>query len=102
MKKPTIAICYDFDKTLSPKNMQEFKFFNDLGCTADECWARQDEIIAKFKADCLLVNMYDTLIEANKKGIHLTKEKLKEYGQSIKLFNGVDTWFDRSNAYVDE
>ena len=102
MKKPTIAICYDFDKTLSPKNMQEFKFFNDIGCTADECWARQDEIIAKFKADSLLVNMYDTLIEANKKGIHLTKEKLKEYGKSIQLFNGVDTWFDRINAHGEE
>ena len=26
-----VAICYDFDGTLSPKNMQEYDFFNALG-----------------------------------------------------------------------
>ena len=25
-----VAICYDFDGTLSPKNMQEYDFFNAL------------------------------------------------------------------------
>ena len=99
MKKPTIAICYDFDKTLSPKNMQEYKFFDDIGFTADEVWARQDVIIDKFKADSLLVNLYDTVLEAKSKGITLSKEKFKEYGKSIKLYDGVDTWFERINNY---
>ena len=99
MKKPTIAICYDFDKTLSPKNMQEYKFFDDIGFTADEVWARQDVIIDKFKADSLLVNLYDTVLEARNKGITLSKEKFKEYGKSIKLYDGVDTWFERINNY---
>lgn len=31
-----------------------------------------------------------------------TKEKLKEYGSNVKLFPGVDTWFDRINSYGEE
>ena len=30
-KRPTIAIIYDFDGTLSPRNMQEFGFINSIG-----------------------------------------------------------------------
>jgi len=33
-KKPVIAICYDFDGTLSPGNMQEYGFFSGLGSSA--------------------------------------------------------------------
>ena len=102
MKKPTIAICYDFDMTLSPKNMQEFKFFQDFGYTANEFWGHQAEFINKNKSDKMLSNMYSMVLEARKKGIILTKEKFIEYGKTIKLFNGVDTWFDRINKYGEE
>ena len=47
MKKPTVAICYDFDMTLSPKNMQEFKFFDDLGFTPNEFWTKQNYFCEK-------------------------------------------------------
>lgn len=30
-KFPVIAICYDFDKTLSPKDMQAQGFIQDIG-----------------------------------------------------------------------
>lgn len=102
MKKPTIAICYDFDKTLSPKNMQEFGFFDDIGFTADEFWSKQDLFVEENKSDRMLINMYSMVHEAKKKGIVLTREKLNEYGSKVKLFNGVDTWFDRINAYGKE
>ncbi len=102
MKKPTIAICYDFDMTLSPKNMQEFGFFDDLHCTADDFWAMQDKFIRQNVSDRMLANMYAMVYEAKNNGIILTKEKFKEYGKKIELFKGVETWFERINEYGKE
>ena len=102
MKKPTVAICYDFDITLSPMNMQEYGFFDDLNMTADEFWAHQAKFIAKTKSDRMLANMYSTIYEAKKHGIVLTKEKFAEYGKKIKFYNGVETWFERINEYGKE
>ena len=36
MSKPIIAIMYDFDKTLSPRDMQEYAFIPGIGMTAEE------------------------------------------------------------------
>ena len=32
---PIVAICYDFDKTLSPNNMQEYGFLPGIGIEPD-------------------------------------------------------------------
>lgn len=102
MKKPTVAICYDFDITLSPMNMQEYGFFDDLNMTADEFWAHQAKFIQVNKSDRMLANMYSTVAKAKEHGIILTKEKFAEYGKNIKFYNGVETWFERINDYGKE
>ena len=99
MKLPTVAICYDFDMTLSPKNMQEFAFFEELETSGDDFWREQDEFMTKNAADRVLVNMYGMIQKAKERGVAITREKLKGYGSSVVLFNGLDTWFDRINEY---
>ena len=39
MKKPIVAIMYDFDKTLCTKDMQEYAFIPSLGMTASDFWS---------------------------------------------------------------
>jgi len=99
MNLPTVAICYDFDMTLSPKNMQEYSFFEALKTTPDEFWGNQDEFIKKHTADRMLANMYAMVQKAKEKGIKITKGTLKEFGKSVTLYDGVETWFDRINEY---
>lgn len=99
MNIPTVAICYDFDMTLSPKNMQEYGFFKELETTAEEFWGEQDDLIKQNNADMILMNMYGIVELTKKKGISLSKEKLKEFGKNIELYEGVETWFDRINEY---
>ena len=31
MKKPIVALIYDFDKTLSPRDMEEYSFMPGIG-----------------------------------------------------------------------
>ena len=35
---PIFAIMYDFDRTLSPRDMQEYQFIPSLGMTPGEFW----------------------------------------------------------------
>lgn len=100
MKQPTIAICYDFDMTLSPKNMQEFDFFTELETTADDFWSEQNERMLKNNADGVLAYMLGMVEKAKEKGIVLTRKKLSEYGKNIELFPGVETWFSRINEFA--
>ena len=54
--KPIIAIMYDFDKTLSTKDMQDFAFIPSLGMKADEVTVIGDsidkDIIPAHRAGC--------------------------------------------------
>ena len=39
---PRMAICYDFDKTLSPDDMQTFTLIPSFGIDKDKFWAETD------------------------------------------------------------
>jgi len=99
-KKPIIAICYDVDKTLSPKDsLQEYSFFQKLGLSGKEFYS----IVDKKAEDCLMERssayMYCMLDEAKKRGIHVHKETIIEDGKNAEFYNGVETWFKRINEY---
>ncbi|MFM1536207.1 haloacid dehalogenase-like hydrolase, partial [Helcococcus ovis] len=96
-KKPIIAICYDFDKTLSPDDMQAQGFIQSIGYEVNEFWKESNKLAVENEMDTNLAYMY--LMTKNK---NLTKQDLKEYGSKVGLFPGVDTWFDRINHYGNE
>ena len=99
MKKPIMAIIYDFDKTLCTSDMQNYGFIPALGMTPDEFWGKTGEFSAKTGVERILSYMYMMIKLAKEKGISLTKKWLNSLGKDIVYFNGVETWFKRINEY---
>lgn len=97
--RPTIAcLIYDFDKTLSPRDMQEYAFLPGLGIAPDDFWAECRECAVKNGMDSVLVYMYKMVEKARESGNHITREVLNRQGESIEFFPGVESWFHRVNA----
>ena len=54
---PIVAICYDFDKTLSPKDMQEFGLLPKLKCKATSFWKESNKMAKDNGMDKILAYM---------------------------------------------
>ena len=99
MSKPIVAIMYDFDKTLSTTDMQNYAFIPMLDMTPDEFWGETGKFSQKTGCERILSYMYMMIAKSREKGIKLTRELLRECGKSIKYHPGVTTWFQRINDY---
>lgn len=99
MAKPIVAIMYDFDKTLSTTDMQNYGFIPALGMTPEEFWGATGEFSNKTGCERILSYMYMMIAKAREKGIKLTREFLRDCGKSIVYHPGVTTWFQRINEY---
>ena len=99
MKRPIVALIYDFDGTLSPGNMQEFGFIQAVGKTKEEFWTSSDGIAIGQDASNVLAYMKLMFDEARKAGIKLRRSSVKEFGKHIELFPGVKEWFGLVNRY---
>lgn len=95
-----VALIYDFDKTLSTTDMQDYGFIKNLGITPKEFWENTTNLVNKLECDKVLAYMYMMVKSCKDLNIPLTKEYLKECGKNIILHNGVDTWFKRINTYA--
>jgi len=95
MNPPIVALMYDFDKTLSPKDMQEYGFIPELGMSPSEFWGEVNELTDREEMDNTLAYMYLMVEKCREKGIRITKDKFRKLGQGIAYFNGVETWFSR-------
>ena len=102
MAKPIIGIMYDFDKTLSRSDMQDYGFIPALGMTPAEFWGETGRFQVETGVERILSYMYTMVKLCKEKGIKLTRETLNNMGKNIDFFNGVTTWFDRINAYGEE
>lgn len=98
-RKPIVAILYDFDKTLSTKDMQEFNFIPNVGSTPEEFWSEVKEMSVKEKMDNNLAYMYQMLDKSNtrKKSVH--RQDFVDLGKDVEYFTGVEEWFKRINDY---
>ena len=101
-RNPVIAIIYDFDKTLSTDDMQNFSFIPALGMKSDEFWAITSKLTKEKGVENILSYMYMMIEQCKEKNIPLTREYLNKLGKEVKFFDGVTTWFKRINAYAEE
>ena len=102
MAKAIVALIYDFDNTLSTRDMQEFTFIPSLGMQADDFWAACGKFTHEHEMDSILTYMFLMAKMAKEKGISLTRDDLREMGKSVVFFDGVTDWFERINAYGEK
>lgn len=95
-----MAIAYDFDGTLSPRNMQEYNFIPKLKMTSKEFWNQVNEDAKRQDADQILAYMFVMLDKARKADEKIQRKNFIDYGATIEFFPGVLGWFDRVNNYA--
>ena len=95
---PVLAICYDFDKTLSPDDMQAQGYIQSVGYDVGKFWNESNGMARDNDMDNNLAYMWKMVQESEGRMV-FNKEKLAEYGSKVKLFDGVEKWFERIRAY---
>lgn len=95
---PVLAVCYDFDRTLSPDEMQAQGYIQSVGYDVKQFWREANDLAKANDMDGNLAYMYKMVEEAEGHFV-LNKKALAEYGAKVSLFSGVEEWFARVNAY---
>lgn len=98
---PVLAICYDFDKTLSPDDMQAQGYIQSVGFDVDQFWKESNGMAKDNDMDGNLAYMYKMVKEAEG-NLVFNKRALAEYGAKVQLFPGVADWFERIRKYGKE
>lgn len=94
-----VAMIYDFDKTLSPRDMQDYQLLASLGyANASDFWKKVADQTKSHKMDPILSYMLSLMVEAKACGRPLNRDMWCNYGQSIEFFSGLPLWFDHINA----
>jgi hypothetical protein len=97
----TAAIVYDFDGTLSPGHMQDKGLLAQLGVTDVRAFWRDVGAIKKRRdADEVLTYLHRIVETARGANVKLTRELLRSCGERLDYFEGVETWFDLTDAFA--
>lgn len=100
--KPIVAICYDFDKTLTPTDMQNQGVIQDLFGSPDSFWKQSNSFAKKEAMDQNLAWMLLIKKYAEEKKGSLVRADLEDYASRLTFFPGVQEWFDRVNQYGEQ
>lgn len=96
--RPVLAICYDFDKTLSPDDMQAQGYIQSVEYEVESFWKESNGLAESNDMDQNLAYMY-TMIQKARGRFIFNRKALMDYGAKVSLFPGVDTWFKRIREY---
>ncbi len=97
-----MAICYDFDKTLSPDDMQSFTLIPSFGVEKEKFWAESDQLARENLMDKNLAWMRQLIRYSEFTGRSIKREYFREVGAQVPLYNGVESWFERMNQIAAE
>ena len=101
MKKPIIALIYDFDKTLTDRDMQDYGFIPGLNMTPEDFWRECNGMAHEKKMDGILAMMFFMIEQARGKSV-ITADTLKALGKDVNYYPGVPEWFNIINDYGKE
>lgn len=79
--KPVVAICYDFDKTLSPDDMQAQGYIQSVGYEVESFWKESNGLAEENDMDQNLAYMFTMIQKAHGKFV-FNREALMDYGES--------------------
>ena len=95
-----VALVYDFDGTLAPRNLPEHSFLPSVGVTDVEgFWEACRREAERHDSDQVLTYMRMLLTAAERAGTAVTRDLLRRHGALTPLFAGVEAWFDDIGAY---
>ncbi|MGM9521564.1 MAG: HAD family hydrolase [Oscillospiraceae bacterium] len=97
--RPTLALMYDFDKTLCTKDMQNYSFIPNVNMTPDEFWREANTLAREKKMDGILAYMFVMLNKARAAGKSIRRESFVALGKDLEFYPGVETWFERINKF---
>jgi len=100
-ERPVLAICYDFDKTLSPDDMQAQGYIQSVGYDVGKFWEETDALAVSNNMDSNLAYMYMMVREAEG-NLVFNRKTLAEYGAKVMVFPGVTDWYERIRKFGDE
>ena len=100
-KKPKMAICYDFDKTLSPDDMQTFTLIPSFGLDKSTFWTESNALAKENLMDNNLAWMFQLLNYSKLKRLPIKKDYFNKIGADVPLYKGVETWFGQMNRYAE-
>ena len=95
-----IAICYDFDGTLSRRSMQEDTIFKEYGINPAKFWAKVNQIAKEKEYDKTLAYLNSLIYDPVFKKKPLTEARLTGMAQQIQYYPGVETFFSFVNQFV--
>lgn len=101
MKKPIVALIYDFDKTLTDRDMQDYGFIPGLNMTPEDFWRECNGMAHEKKMDGILAMMFFMIEQARGKSV-ITADTLKALGKDVNYYPGVPEWFNIINDYGKE
>lgn len=89
---------YDFDKTLTTRDMQEYTFIPKLGMEASAFWAKANTLAQEQEMDSILAYMKLMLDESSSHKQPIRRSDFVALGASLEFFPGVDGWFEAING----
>ena len=87
--RPVLAVCYDFDKTLSPEDMQAQGYIQSIGYDVADFWKESNSLAAENNMDQNLAYMYTMVTKArgrlvfNRKALKLNCIRVSILGLSV-------------------